>query len=244
MQGNKVQILHCKCGSLYMLNPCSSNHTVRCPTCGRTPRTEHLNQAIHSNFKPRLSSIFYGYVVPSALTLVSVIGVVVVLPRMLSQQVQPPTVSAPSTPTPEPSPSRSPVSLPNGTHLTPPPDLQGHGRLIVNNGAPRDAAVKLVDSTSGETIRFVYVQAKHDVTLKNLPPCNCIFKFTSGTDWDEQARKFLQNPYFSQFTDPLTFKEIKTEEGVKWQGYKVTLHSVPAGNAQTTPISESDFKDK
>jgi hypothetical protein len=244
MQGNKVQILDCECGLIYMSNARGSSHTIRCPGCGRTPEVELLNESIPANFKQSLSSFLRGYVVPGALTIVGIIGLVVVLPRMLSQQVQPPTVSAPSKPAPEPSPSRSPISLPNGTNLIPVQDLQGRGSLTVNNGTPRDAVVKLVDSVSGETIRLVYVQANHDATIKNIRPCNCIFKFSTGTDWDQQTRKFLQNPSYSQFTEPLTFEEFNTEDGVRWRDYKVTLHSVPAGNAQKTQISESDFEDK
>lgn len=244
MQGNKVQILQCECGLIYMSNARSSEHTIRCPTCRRTPRIEHLNYSIPPNFKQRFSSALWGYVIPGTFTIVSIIGLVVVLPRVLSQQLLPTPVSESSTPAPRSSPSRAPVSLPNGTNLIPPQDLQGHGNLTVNNGTPRDAVVKLIDSVSGETIRFVYIQANHDTTIKNIRPCTCKFKFSTGTDWDKKTRKFLQNPSFSQFDEPLTFKEIKVEGGVEWQNYKVTLHPVPAGNAQTTRISERDFEDK
>ena len=244
MQGNKVQILHCECGLIYMSNGRRSGHASSCRACGRTPQIEHLNQSIAVNFPQRLSSVLRGYVLPGALMMVSIIGLVVVLPRTLSQAIQSSTESATLKPAPVPSPSRSPISLPNGTNLIPPLNLQGYANLTVNNGTPRDAAVKLVDTVSGETIRFVYVQANHDVTIKNIPSCTCIFKFSTGTDWDGHTRKFLQNPSFSQFTDPFTFEEIKTEDGVNWQGYKVTLHSVPDGNAQTTPINERDFENK
>lgn len=242
MQDNKVQILHCKCGLLYMSNPRDSIHVIRCPACGRTPQSEHLDQSIPSNFTQYLSSVLREYVVPGTLTIVGVIGLVIVLPRSLSQQVPPPVVSMLSQPTVEPSPTRSPISLPNGTNLIPPQDWQGHGNLRVDNGTSRDAVVKLVDRDSGDTLHFVYVQANHEVTIKNIRPCNCTFKFSMGRDWDQQTSKFLQNASFSKFTEPLNFEEIQAEDGVRWRGYKVTLHSVPTGNARTTPIRESDFE--
>ncbi|MEW6498367.1 MAG: hypothetical protein AB1589_38580, partial [Cyanobacteriota bacterium] len=65
---------------------------------------------------------------------------------------------------------------------------------------------------------------------------------STGTDWDQQTSKFLQNASFSKFAEALTFEEIQAEDGVRWRNYKVTLHSVPAGNARTTPIRESDFE--
>ncbi|MEW6492999.1 MAG: hypothetical protein AB1589_10905, partial [Cyanobacteriota bacterium] len=159
MQDNKVQILHCECGLLYMSNPRNLGHVIRCPACGRTPQSERLDQSISSNFQQCLSSVLREYVVPGALTIAGVIGLVIVVPRILSQQVQPPVVSTSSKLTVEPSPTRSPISLPNGTNLIPPQDLKGHGNLMVNNGTSRDAVVKLVDRDSGETLHFVYVQA-------------------------------------------------------------------------------------
>jgi hypothetical protein len=242
MQGNKLQFLNCECGLLYMLDGRrNSAHAIHCPACGRTPGIERLNQSSSPNFKQHSTSIWRGFVVSGALSIATIISLVIVLPRILSQQVQPPTVSAPSQSAPEPSSSRSPISLPNGTNLIPPPDLQGRASLTVNNGTPRDAVVKLVDSTSGKTIRFVYVQSERDLTIKNIPPCQCLLKFSTGKDWDRQAGKFLQNASFSQFTKPVSFEEIKTETGVEWRDYKVTLHPVLSGNARTTQISETSF---
>ncbi len=242
MQGNKLQILHCDCGLIYMSNSRRSGHAISCRACGRTPRIEHLNQSIPAHVPQRLSSVWRESVLPGALTMVGIIGLVVVLPRTLSQPVQSSTGLPTLKPASALSSSRSPISLPNGTNLTPPQGLQGYANLTVNNGTPHDAVVKLVDSASGQTIRFVYVQANHDVAIENIPSCTCIFKFSTGRDWDKQTRRFLQNPSFSQFTDPFTFEEVKAEDGVKWRGYQVTLHSVPAGNAQTTPISERNFE--
>ncbi|HEY9668061.1 MAG TPA: hypothetical protein V6C91_14720 [Coleofasciculaceae cyanobacterium] len=145
---------------------------------------------------------------------------------------------------PSPSLSLTPISLPNGTELIPPEEEQGRGNLTVNNGTSQDAVVKLVDSVSGKTIRFVYVQANNDVTIKNISSCTCLFKFSTGTNWDEKTSKFLHNRVFSQFTAPLTFDEIKREDQVQWRDYRVTLHRVVNGNAQTTSISESDFENK
>jgi hypothetical protein len=242
MQGNKVQFLNCECGLLYMLNgERGSAHAIHCPACGRTPRIERLNQSSSPNFKQHSTSIWRGFVVSGALSIATIISLVIVLPRILSQQVQPPTVSASSQPGPEQSSNRSPISLPNGTNLIPPQGLQGRASLTVNNGTPHDAVVKLVDSASGKTIRFVYIQAERDLTIKNIPPCNCILKFSTGTDWDRQTGKFLQNPSFSQFTEPVSFEEISTETGVEWRNYRASLHPVVSGNARTTQISETSF---
>jgi hypothetical protein len=179
--------------------------------------------------------------VVAAVTVVSVVATGIFLPKMQPQQAQLSTESVPSKPTVEPSPSRPPASLPNGTNIIPPQDLQGRGKLKIANGTTYDAAVKLVDSVSGKTQHFVYVQAKQEVTLKNISPCTCILKFNLGSDWNKTTQKFLQNRSFSKFGNPLDFKEVKKETGVEWMDYTVTLHPVPHGSARTTPIGESDF---
>ncbi|MFB2877787.1 hypothetical protein ACE1CC_13110 [Aerosakkonemataceae cyanobacterium BLCC-F46] len=236
MQGNKVQILHCKCGLIYMSKASGSCYTVRCPVCSQTPNEiEHLPQYSFSNFKQRLSSMLEKYVIPGALTIVGMVGFAIISPQILPQQVQLPV---------EPNPSRSPISLPNGTNIIPPQNLEGYGVLTVDNGTDRDAVVKLIDRNSGDTLRFVYVQAKHQVTIENIPPGNCTFRFSTGTDWDRQTSKFLQNPSFSEFIQPLDFQRIQTKDGEKWRTYKVTLHPIFAGNAQTKPIGERDFQNK
>lgn len=241
MQGNKVNILHCKCGLMYMSNANDSCSTIHCPICRRTPNEiEHFPQN-SGNFKQRLSSILQKCLVPNKLIIFSIIGIAIIAPKILPQQAQLPSGSDLSKFPVEQNPSRSLNYIPNGTNIVPPQNLQGYGSLTVDNGTYRDAVIKLVDRNSGEMLRFVYVRSKHQVTMGNLPPCTCTFKFSTGTDWDEQTNKFLQNASFSEFIQPLYFRVIQTKEGEKWRTYKVTLHPVVAGNAQTQQIREKDF---
>lgn len=254
MLRNELQILHCNCGEIYLTKGRKFGNKITCPQCGRTPQIEHLkltstsskaifdSSTVLINSQPSSSTFFIRNIALAVTTVASVIGIVISLPRTQPQQAQLPAVS--SQPIPEPSPSRSPVSLPNGTNITPPQDGQGRGKLKIVNGTTRDAAVKLVDSISGKTHRFVYVQANREVTVQNISPCRCILKFSQGTDWEQTTQKFLQNRSFSQFSEPLDFKEIEKETGVEWMNYEVTLHPVPHGSARTKPIDESDFEDK
>ena len=154
------------------------------------------------------------------------------------------THSPPATTASNPVPvllSRSFGSLPNSTNIISPQATQGRGTLRVINGTTSDAAIKLVDRTSGRTLRFVYVQANHNVTISGISPCSCTLKFSTGTDWEQRAHKFLRNQSFAQFNNPLNFREIRTASGVKWMNYTVTLNPVLNGNARTTTISERNF---
>lgn len=253
MLRKSCQVLHCDCGGIYLTQGQYLGKKIACPECGRTPRIERLQltsasseticdrsnlitaQSSSSNFLKRGIAL-------TAVTAISVLGIVVSLSRTQPQQAPLATEAMPVNSTLEPSPSRSPVSLANGTNIIPPQDLQGRGQLKIVNGTKYDAAVKLVDSVSGKIHRFVYIQANQELTLKNISPCSCILKFTQGTDWDSTTQKFLQNRSFSQFSNPLDFKEIQKETGVEWMEYRVTLHAVPHGKARTARIDESDFE--
>lgn len=137
--------------------------------------------------------------------------------------------------------ARALVSLANGTEITPPLELTGSGTLKVINGTRQDAAIKLVDRSSGQMHRFVYVQAGHEVVLNGISTCVCTLKFTTGTDWNTRSRKFRRNPFFSKFEQALDFREVRTASGVRQINYTATLHPVSHGKARTSPIRERDF---
>jgi hypothetical protein len=255
MQKNKLQILHCNCGMLYVSKGRVLGNKMTCSKCGRTPQIEQLKLASVSSVPiPNRSTLLRNYnqfsstfltrrIVLAAVSIASLLGMMIYLPRT-QQGTQLSTLPVSLNSVLEPSPSRSPVSLTNGTNIIPPQDLQGFGKLKIVNGTTRDAAVKLVDSISGKTRRFVYVQANRETTIANISPCNCYLKFSMGIDWEQKKQKFLQNPSFSQFSKTLDFKEIKKEAGVEWMEYQVTLHPVPHGSARTRQIDARDFEDK
>lgn len=118
---------------------------------------------------------------------------------------------------------------------------RGRGTLKVINGTGNAAAVKLVDSRTGETRHFVRIGAHDEITIRGISPCSCILKATTGTDWDQRAGRFTRNRTFFQFNDRLEFRETRTSNGVEWSNYTATLHPVSNGRALTTPISESSF---
>ncbi|MEM7793454.1 MAG: hypothetical protein AAF579_03260 [Cyanobacteria bacterium P01_C01_bin.118] len=136
---------------------------------------------------------------------------------------------------------RLPVSLENGTDIVPVQGVVGYSQLTIDNGENRDAAVKLTDRDSGETLRFVYVKANSQITLDNLSTCKCDLKFATGIDWDNDAQQFRKRQRLAAFSDPLEFIVEYRDGGEYWRTYTVTLHRVPDGTAAIEPINEDDF---
>lgn len=136
---------------------------------------------------------------------------------------------------------RPPVSLETGTDIAPVKGEPGYSQLTIDNGEGRDAVVKLTDRDSGETLRFVYVKARSQVTLENLGTCSCELKFATGVDWDHQIQQFRKRQKLSAFSDPLEFTVEYDDKGAYWRTYSVTLHRVPDGTAAVAPIDEEEF---
>lgn len=117
----------------------------------------------------------------------------------------------------------------------------GRGTLRVINGTGKDAVAKLIDGASGKTHHTIYVRAYDEVTMRGIPPCNCILKVATGTNWDRSTHRFLSNRAFFQFDERFNFRETSTASGIEWMTYRVTLHPVADGTASTTPISANSF---
>lgn len=141
-------------------------------------------------------------------------------------------------------PDRPAVSLANGTNIIQPRGSKGHGTLKVSNGTSYDAVVRLADSVTKKTRRLVYVQANSEFTIGGIGPGDCILQFTAGIDWDKTQRKFLHDQSYSQFESLLEFRETKTDYGIEWAKFEVTLNPVLYGNARTSSINASDFEDQ
>jgi hypothetical protein len=152
------------------------------------------------------------------------------------------TLPPTSTPAASPTPPRVPVSLANGTNVTPPVGPDGLGKLTIKNGTNRDGVAKLVEDTPDKkTRRFVYVQANHDVTIDDVGEGTYRLLFMTGIDWDAGGRKFLREVQISQFDEPFAFKEEQTPEGTRYSTWEVSLNPVAGGTGHTSPVPEGAF---
>lgn len=132
-------------------------------------------------------------------------------------------------------PERAPVSLANGANIAPPQGPRGRMYSTIINETDSDAAIKLVESASGKTRRFVYVRANSRVTIRGIAREECRLRFATGTDWDAESRKFLSDAAYSEFENALNFRRTN---------YSVRLKSSILGNAPVDSIDEEKFADK
>jgi len=132
-------------------------------------------------------------------------------------------------------------SLPNGSRIVPDVDTKGLGVLEVQNGTNEDAVLSLYDSDADETIREVYVQARHSVRMKGIPEGTYQLVYTAGLDWDGSEAIFRCDPDYAQFERGFAFTEKRDQEGIQYHSITVTLHPVVGGNTRTKRISRQEF---
>ncbi len=130
--------------------------------------------------------------------------------------------------------SRNSLSLPTGTRIVPDSGALGHGELVFRNGNPLDAAVRVLDSRSDATIRWVYVGAGGDLKLDRIPPGSYIVLVALGLDWDYGSMRFRKRAVYKRVDKLLAFDESETTEGIEYGRHTLTLNAVTNGNTPAT----------
>ncbi|MFD0660262.1 hypothetical protein [Thermocatellispora tengchongensis] len=128
--------------------------------------------------------------------------------------------------------------LPNGRYLRS-ESRNGRGNLAINNGGSRDAVVTLLRGK--KRVISVYVRKKSKFTVAGVRDGKYRVYFTTGTDWDARERSFSRSCSFQRFEDSFPFKTTYTATQVRWQNWRITLHAIKGGNAQTGDVNPDDF---
>lgn len=135
-------------------------------------------------------------------------------------------------PAPAPLPDRR---IGNGTVLRDPGS--GYGEFEVQNGTDRDAV--LTFAQGGHAVGSLYVARGEAARMDGIPDGSYEMFFTSGVDWDGVA--FTRSCAFNRYDDTAVFETEEVEEGVEYTHFSVTLHAVPAGNAEILSIPPESY---
>ena len=130
-------------------------------------------------------------------------------------------------------PMPPPRRLTTGTIIKQVGAWNGINKLSVDNGQDVDAIAILQRPDKSAKIA-VYIQNHDQFTLTGIPDGTYNLFFTLGEDWDSEQVRFTRKRGLSRFEDPFEF-------AASW--WKVTLHSVPGGAAETEPVPEDEFPD-
>jgi hypothetical protein len=90
-------------------------------------------------------------------------------------------------------------SLSTGTRFCKGTLPTGEGVLRVENGTAEDAALRLYDASSGQTIRCLFVKANESLRIAGIPEGVYGVKYSSGLDWQANSETFRWLPSYSRF---------------------------------------------
>jgi hypothetical protein len=132
-------------------------------------------------------------------------------------------------------PLRPPLSLPNGTNITPPQGPRGDRYIEIINRGDSNMALKVVSSSSQKTLRFVFVRAGGTVYIRKLPRDVCLLRWETGWDWDVDNRRFIYLRSLQQFDKSFDLRKIN---------HQVNFTPSVEGTLKEEPLDESEFDDK
>lgn len=132
---------------------------------------------------------------------------------------------------------QKPEELYTGERIEQDEGTSGQSMLEITNGLREDAAVRLLDNSTNQTARFVYIRANDSYTIEGIEPSNYALVFASGSDWIPACGEFQRDEEIQEFEKPLQFEE--SDE--KRTRYRVTLHPVLNGNIRANKIDRKRF---
>ena len=122
--------------------------------------------------------------------------------------------------------------------------------LNVNVGGNTDVAIKVMNASSNQCIRFVYVNSNSSFKIKNIPEGIFYLKIAYGKDWymkNENGKcigQFTKNPIYEKGQDLMDFNIQRTVNGKSIPYYDLELDIVASDYSNTFDtqnISEDDF---
>jgi len=129
-----------------------------------------------------------------------------------------------------------PVRLSTGTFLVNWISV-GWGELTIENGLALDAVVILTNWWQKTPLMAVYIRSKDSYTMTHIRDGTYVLYFSLGEDWDNDSKEFVGKTTYERFEDELEFETI----GNMYTTYKVTLHPVVGGTAETEYLGEGEF---
>ena len=116
----------------------------------------------------------------------------------------------------------------------------GHGELTIENNSSFDAVVK-VRSASGKAIRMIYIRSNDNTTLREFDEGTYRVLFTTGQDWDDEARLFTTSATYFEFGKYINFREEQQADGTSYVHHTISLDTVPDGQVEKLSSSKHDF---
>jgi hypothetical protein len=115
-------------------------------------------------------------------------------------------------------------------------DRGGRGSLRIENGTGSDAVVALYDLDRARTVRRVYVRAGEVGHALSIRPASYKLKVAFGSGLTINTGRFCTVTGANEFDETVVFDERLVGNAIECVRERITLHTVPDGNASVHGI--------
>jgi hypothetical protein len=105
----------------------------------------------------------------------------------------------------------SPERPESGERIEPDNGTSGEATLEINNGLTVDAVVRLVDSSTNTTSRFVYVRANSVYKIVGIEPSEYFLRYMTGSDWIPNCVEFQKDEDIDEFEKTFVFEQSRID---------------------------------
>lgn len=119
--------------------------------------------------------------------------------------------------------------------------------IEIGNGC--DVAIKIVNQTNDQCIRYVFIPANTTANIQMIPQGQYYLKLTYGKDWMEYDNgdgtidgKFTSNVSYDKSVDVFDFGKKNSSSVINYVLQINIKESLLQNNFQTVSISESEFR--
>jgi len=188
------------CHRVYQCSDSDSGRTFPC-SCGRTLRIpnaiEHyLNEEQVGSTTPERSHTGlrrFAWLVVSIL-----VGVLAIWYIATDETLRPVKIAEPSPPPVSCVEGKAPDVMTTGARIFPDEDTLGESSITIENGTDSEAVIRVAWFDSGKSIRFVYVGAHQDYTIRRIGAGLYTLNYQLGHRWiaecfDSKVRLGMEN---------------------------------------------------
>ena len=122
---------------------------------------------------------------------------------------------------------------------------EAKGALIVDNGTSSNAIVKIINNATDKKTCSFFVTKSESFKVPNIPDGTYRLIFCFGGTEIVGQDKFAKSSGSSEFEDKLVYTTTttRTETSIRTSvpSFRVTLHEIVSGNAETDKISVAEF---
>lgn len=111
----------------------------------------------------------------------------------------------------------------------------GLGSLTIKNGSESDAIAVVLDATTQQPRRAIYIRRGEVGLMSSMPVGSYIVRFQLGDTW-LGSRRFCNISSTSEFEDRIEFTERRSDTGTEFSRVELTLFTVQGGNAPTDAL--------